>query len=223
MLGICSTELRLLVVRPTLRYLRAWSEGRENLLLGTAAQESQLGFHLKQGRRHGLGIFQIQPHTHRQIWDIYLINQPALASKIRGLASQRDFLHHPHTELTTNLRYATAIAWLIYRAAGVDKIATNDVSTLAQLWYQHFHRGPSAHVKDFKHNYYRLVEPDNKSSAKPSLPANKKQAFKTSDCAPQYTVEKAGKLPAAEERAHSVAEPRSRSAARLHDRLRPPA
>lgn len=221
MLGICSTELRLLVVRPTLRYLRAWSQGRENLLLGTAAQESQLGFHLKQGRRHGMGIFQIQPHIHRQIWDAYLINQPALASKIRGLASQRDFLHHPHTELATNLRYATAIAWLIYRAAGVDKIATGDIATLARLWYHHFHRGPSARIEDFKRNYRRLVGPDSDSGTNPAQAANKKQPLKAPDCAPQYTAEHIAELPAAAE--HPVAAPRNPPAAPLSGRLRPPA
>ncbi|SHF96863.1 hypothetical protein SAMN04487965_3026 [Microbulbifer donghaiensis] len=156
-MGICLDELRLLVIRPTLKHLRAWSQGMENLLLGTAAQESQLGFHLKQGRRHGLGIYQIQPHTHQDIWDEYLIDYPALASKVRGLASQRDFLDHPHSELTTNLRYATAIAWLIYRSARVYKVEETDVATMARLWHQHFHHGPSASARDFECSYARLV------------------------------------------------------------------
>lgn len=170
-MGICLDELRLLVVRPTLKHLRAWSAGMENLLLGTAAQESQLGFHLKQGRRHGLGIYQIQPHTHREIWDDYLIDHPALASKVRGLASQRDFLDHPHSELTTNLRYATAIAWLIYRSAGVERVEENDVGDMARLWHQHFHHGPSASARDFQCSYARLV-----SAADPT------------DSAPRYTA-----------------------------------
>ncbi|MFS1524367.1 hypothetical protein ACL7TT_09660 [Microbulbifer sp. 2304DJ12-6] len=159
-MGICLDELRLQVIRPTLQHLRAWNLGMENLLLGTAAQESQLGFHLKQGRRHGLGIYQIQPHTHREIWDHYLIDYPPLASKVRGLASQRDFLDHPHSELTTNLRYATAIAWLIYRSADVHKIKEADaanVTLMAQLWHQHFHHGPSATTQDFECSYAQLV------------------------------------------------------------------
>jgi len=39
---------------------------------------------------------------------------PDLASRIRGLASQRAFLEDPHSELATNLCYATAIAWVMY-------------------------------------------------------------------------------------------------------------
>ncbi|MCW8125222.1 hypothetical protein [Microbulbifer halophilus] len=169
-MGICLDELRQLVIRPTLKHLRNWSQGMENLLLGTAAQESQLGFHLKQGRRHGLGIYQIQPHTHREIWDDYLIHHPALASKVRGLASQRDFLDHPHNELATNLRYATAIAWLIYRSAHIYKVDENDVDTMARLWHQHFHHGPAASARDFQHSYAKLV-----SGADPT------------DSAPRYT------------------------------------
>jgi hypothetical protein len=157
-MGICLDELRTLVIRPTLKHLRAWSPGVENLLLGTAAQESQLGFHLKQGRRHGLGIYQIPPHTHREIWDNYLINHPALASKVRGLASQRDFLQHPHSELATNLRYATAIAWLIYRASGADCVEATDIRRMAYLWHQYFHHGPSASARDFVRSYGLLIK-----------------------------------------------------------------
>ncbi len=204
-MGICLDELRLFVVRPTLKQLRAWSPGMEALLLGTAAQESQLGFHLKQGRRHGMGIFQILPSTHRQIWDKYLINFPPLASKVRGLASQRDFLQHPHTELATNLRYATAIAWLIYRAAGVERVETTDLPRMAKLWKKHFHHGPSARLRDFVDSYAKLVRPS--ENALPELepePENETAAVKTAavqktdtlliedesptDSAPQYTA-----------------------------------
>ncbi|SDK69247.1 hypothetical protein [Microbulbifer yueqingensis] len=157
-MGICLDELRLLVIRPTLKHLRAWSAGMEDLLLGTAAQESQLGFHLKLGRRHGLGLYQILPHTHREIWDRYLIDHPALASKVRGLASQRDFLEHPHSELTTNLRYATAIAWLIYRAAGIERIEEGNIRAMARIWHRHFHHGPVARARDFVRSYNRMVK-----------------------------------------------------------------
>ena len=38
-----------------------------------------------------------------------------MASRIRGLASQRAFLSDPDGELQTNLGYCTAIAWLLYQ------------------------------------------------------------------------------------------------------------
>ncbi len=199
-MGICLDELRLLVVRPTLKQLRAWSPGMEALLLGTAAQESELGFHLKTGHRHGMGIFQILPSTHRQIWDKYLINFPALASKVRGLASQRDFLQHPHAELATNLRYATAIAWLIYRAAGVETVESENLPKMARLWKKHFHHGPSARLRDFVESYSALIKPDKNpspaSSAENETAAANATAVKndtllieeeSTDSAPRYT------------------------------------
>lgn len=194
-MSICLDELRLLVVRPTLKQLRAWSPGMEALLLGTAAQESELGFHLKLGRRHGMGIFQILPSTHRQIWDQYLINFPALASKVRGLASQRDFLQHPHAELTTNLRYATAIAWLVYRAAGVENVPTENLPQMAKMWLKHFHHGPSASLRDFVDSYRRLIKPEANTEAENNTAAanatavreNADQEDEPTNCAPQYT------------------------------------
>lgn len=175
----------------------------EALLLGTAAQESELGFHLKLDHRHGMGIFQILPSTHRQIWDKYLINFPALASKVRGLASQRDFLQHPHAELATNLRYATAIAWLIYRAAGVDQVESEDLPRMAKLWKKHFHHGPTAKLRDFVDSYCRLIAPaqkpaDQNNTAVADTTAVKKtdtllvepdltEQPAPTDCAPRYT------------------------------------
>ena len=169
-MGICLDEIRELVIRPTLRQLHRSSAGMENLLLGTAAQESEMGLHLKYSRRRGLGIYQIPPQSHKAVWDRYLVDHPALASKVRGLASQRDFLEHPHAELTTNLRYATAIAWLVYRAAGISEIAADDIYGMARAWHRHFHHGPSATISNFIDNYFRYVEPKKDRACVRGLP-----------------------------------------------------
>lgn len=234
-MGICIDELRLLVVRPTLKQLRAWSPGMEALLLGTAAQESELGFHLKQGSRHGMGIFQISPSTHRQIWDKYLINFPALASKVRGLASQRDFLQHPHAELATNLRYATAIAWLVYRAAGVENVENSDLPRMAKLWKKHFHHGPSASLRDFVDSYRKLINVmehsalQNKAAAVNTAAATKTDTLlvedDATDCAPQCTA--AGKTQPAPPQSpspdpHREHLPESRNRHTAQSRARPP-
>src|SRR4051812_45242515 len=110
-------DLRELVIRPTLKLLGQWSLTAENLLLGTAAQESQLGFRMQScnGASTQLGVYCISPSTHIEVWDEYLITDPEQASRLRGLASQQQFLKSPHAELITNLSYATGIAWMIYR------------------------------------------------------------------------------------------------------------
>ncbi|MGY0219021.1 hypothetical protein ACWJJH_16785 [Endozoicomonadaceae bacterium StTr2] len=158
-MGICADELRRYVVRPTLRHLGQWSQAAENLLLGTAAQESGLGFHLKQANHRALGIYQISPRMHKNVWDKYLAQDPELASKIRGLASQREFLAHPHLELATNLSYATAIAWVIYLRTGhpLPAQAAEDLNLLGRYWHRHYHSHAHGTVEAFVANYHTLI------------------------------------------------------------------
>ncbi|MTI12283.1 hypothetical protein [Sansalvadorimonas verongulae] len=158
-MGICAKELRTLVIRPTLKHLNLWSEAAENLLLGTAAQESGLGEHLKIGDHRALGIYQITPRMHRNIWDNFLATQPELASKVRGLASQHEFLNHPHAELATNLSYATAIALMVYlrRGKGLPAYSADDPERLGRYWHNNFHSKPQGTVEEFVIHYNALV------------------------------------------------------------------
>jgi len=149
-----ANDLRHLVIRDTLKYLNDWSMAAENLLLGTAAQESGLGgWH--EGRR--VGLYHITPAMHRAVWDKYLINNPPLASEIRGMAGQHSFLKSPHGELITNLKYATAIAWMVYRRSGQKLPAANNLVELGKFWHRHFHPKAQGTVADFVSNYRLLV------------------------------------------------------------------
>lgn len=110
-MGIAASELCRYVIRPTLIYLGNHSRTAESLLLGIAASQSALGSALHDRRGHGL--YRIAEPRHQALWDHYLALDPERASLVRGLASQHAFLSGPHLELTVNLRYATAIAWLL--------------------------------------------------------------------------------------------------------------
>lgn len=166
-MGICNEQLRLLVIRPALQQLGQWSDTGENLLLATAAQESQLGFHLTSPHSKGLGIYQIRPTTHRLIWDKYLVHHPDLASQVRGLASQHEFLQHPHAELTTNLRYSTVIAWLIYRRHDKPLPDNSEPEVLAKYWQRYYQRNRDAQAnrQSFIANYLRCVAPGSQANA----------------------------------------------------------
>ncbi|MCK9469695.1 MAG: hypothetical protein M0Q49_09785 [Porticoccaceae bacterium] len=134
------------------------------MLVGTAIQESGLGFSLKENRR--LGIFHISAHTHRAVWDHHLIHHPELATQVRGLAGQRAFIEDPHGELLTNLKYATAIAWCIYRKAGQALPEADDLEGLGLFWQQHFHPRSSGSANDFVRNYQDLGLPGGKRNHK---------------------------------------------------------
>lgn len=158
-MGICASELLEYVIRPTLKHLGVTSPAAETLLLGTAARESGLGYHLADCDA-GSGIYRIDAVTHRRVWDEFLAFQPDVASAVRGLASQHEFLANPHAELATNLRYATAIAWVIYLWKGAQVTGSPDLHRLGDLWRNHFRPGPHPEADDFETSYLRYVCPD---------------------------------------------------------------
>ena len=107
-------QFRLLVIRPALVRLGLWSLAAERLLLGTALAESYLAY-LKQKPGPALGLFQIEPATHFDIWRNYLRYRPRLAAKVAGLTAVFSLAHPPHERLITDLDYATVMARLVYR------------------------------------------------------------------------------------------------------------
>lgn len=113
---VTAEHLRDQVIKPTLEYMGAWTPAIESFLLNAAVSAPELG--LFCARNDGLGLFHITAAQHRDLWDRYLAFNPELASRVRGLASQRAFLTDPDSELQTNLSYCTAIAWLLHHRAG---------------------------------------------------------------------------------------------------------
>ena len=157
-MGICAEELRQWVIKPTLKRLGVYSKAAENLLLATAAQESGLGSHLKPAGQRALGIYQIHSLAHRHIWDDHLALHSEMASLVRGLASQHDFLAQPHAELATNLSYATAIAWFMYaRHDSFSLPKHSDIEALAGLWKRFYHPKSKNSTEDFCTNVNRYV------------------------------------------------------------------
>ncbi|WP_211333550.1 hypothetical protein [Sinobacterium caligoides] len=159
-MSLSAEELEHYVIRPTLSALDVESEGAVKLLLGTAALESHFSLsHSHHSMPDGLGLFQITPQAHREVWDNYLAFRPNLASKVRGLASQHHFLTSPDIELRTNLSYSTAIAWMIYQYHNETNNLPidEDVSSMGELWAQLFEHGPLQDKTTFINCYRRLV------------------------------------------------------------------
>ena len=131
-MSIYVSDLREQVIKPCLEVLGDFSETRADLLMGTAAQESIAGPGFCPDRQ-GLGIYRITIQKHYEVWYKYLIQFPDLASLVRGLASQQQFLKNPHN--------ATAIAWMIYKSKLIDVQKPTDLNNLAQLWALQFDNG----------------------------------------------------------------------------------
>src|SRR5471032_2666110 len=154
-MGIAASELCRYVIRPTLIYLGRHCATAESLLLGIAASQSALGSALHDRRGHGL--YRIAEHRHQALWDHYLALDPERASLVRGLASQHAFLSGPHLELTVNLRYATAIAWLMVEAQGLPLPADDDPLGMARIWRKTFQ--PQGRLRDFTRTWQACVAP----------------------------------------------------------------
>ena len=126
---VTAEHLRDHVIRPTLEYMGVWTPDREAFLLNATTSAPDVG--LFAANSEGLGLFNITAAQHRDLWDRYLAFNPDLASRVRGLASQRAFLSDPDSELQTNLSYCTAIAWLMQHRAGGIAQSQADETALA--------------------------------------------------------------------------------------------
>lgn len=129
-------QFREHVVQPVLRYLDPdipWSVGAENLLVGTALQESGLTYldQLAPGPGPAYGVFQMEARTFsgHLAW---LDRQPyGLQTKVRTLqASWPDGVE----QLRTNLAFAAAMCRVHYRRAPEAIPAGDDLVGLGRLW-----------------------------------------------------------------------------------------
>lgn len=104
----------------------------EQLLIGTALQESGL-VHLRQLRQGpALGLFQMEPATHEDIYESFLAYQPRLRVKL-----QRSFDCQPET-MITDLLYATCMARVHYWRVSDPLPPEGNFAAQAQYWKDHY-------------------------------------------------------------------------------------
>jgi len=126
-------QLLKYVIRPTLRDLGVWSVNAEQLVLGTACQESACGEYLVQlGNGPALGIYQMEPATHADIWRNYLPGR-ALATKVSDLAIHAGL---DADEMIGNLYYATAMCRVHYLR--VPSAIPSGLRKQAEYWKRHY-------------------------------------------------------------------------------------
>lgn len=124
------------VVRPVLQRLALWSQVAENLLVGTALQESLLTYTVQQGGGPALGYFQCEPATHDDIWNNYLKYRTTLASKVRSFIQNDDGTTPPDAKIMIdNPYYSAAMARIKYLRSPLPLPADpDDIMALANFW-----------------------------------------------------------------------------------------
>lgn len=133
---IDAAQLLTLVIRPTLKRIGLHSRAAEVLLLGTAIHESRLRY-LKQIRGPAMGLFQMEPTTHRSLWTHQLRRKKwhDLRDRIAAEAAPRPARV---SQLASNLAYATAMARAKYWFKPQPLPAWDDAAGMARYHKQHY-------------------------------------------------------------------------------------
>ena len=128
-MGLDPQQLRELVIRPTLQRLGIWSNAAEELVLGTAIQESGLHYLRQMGGGPALGLWQMERATHDDIWTNFLHYRTKLGLNVLGPYPKPD-----HNRLVWDLAYACALCRVHYLRCSEALPQTGDVEAQAAYW-----------------------------------------------------------------------------------------
>ncbi|MCU0601273.1 MAG: hypothetical protein MUC33_01270 [Desulfobacterales bacterium] len=149
-MAIHKDHLRQLI-RETLRHLEPeipYSEAAVELLMLTAAQETQLGKYLVQIKGPARGIYQVEPASERSVLAMLALRHPALHAKLMALnlavdgqdgqLTDRDIIH--------NLAYATALARCFYwlKPGPIPKAPGDQAAYYKKYWNTHLGKATEA-------------------------------------------------------------------------------
>jgi hypothetical protein len=128
-------QFRDYIVAPAITRIGACSRSAEQLLMGTALAESGL-VHIQQtGGGPALGVFQMEPATHDDIWENFLRFKPGLLNDLKGLTMRDMDLHE---QLRGNLFYAAAMCRIHYLRVREPLPAPDDWPGFAAYWKDHY-------------------------------------------------------------------------------------
>ena len=129
--------------------------------MGTITQESRAQYIKQLGNGPALGLVQMEPATHNDIWEHFLRYKDSLAERIIHLASvgSLDGSRTPaSTELITNVAYAVAMCRVHYYRRPEALPDANDIEALGRYWKQHYNtvKGKGT-VEEFVENFPREI------------------------------------------------------------------
>lgn len=162
-MGIRARHLRGRVIRPALLFVGLHSDAAEELLLGTACQESHCGEYLEQlGGGPAIGVWQMEPATHDDIWRNFLRYRPGLGSLVAMLACAR---HQGSGDVRVRaealsgcLEYAAVMARIQYLRDPAPLPAAGDIPAQAAMWKRVYNtaRG-KGEIAEYLGNWDRFV------------------------------------------------------------------
>lgn len=131
-------QLREHIIWPVLEDMGLASESAVELLILTAATESHMGKYIKQVRGPALGIYQMEPQSHDDVWENFLHYKADLSAKVRKWELEQAFPYDNSYQMAGNLYYATAMARVFYLRFDKRLPDHNDIEGLAQYWKKYW-------------------------------------------------------------------------------------
>lgn len=158
-------RLLLLVIRPTLATLKLNGLAAEQLVLGTAIQESQLRWRRQLGGGPALGLWQCEPATHQDIWDNYLRYKRSLALRIWSLAPDPEPLRWdvpPRAlRLVMDDAYACALCRIHYLRVPAPLPGADDLEAQAAYWKRWYNTpAGKGQPEEYREKWGRFVTPE---------------------------------------------------------------
>ena len=147
-------QFRTLVVEPTLRRIEMHSPAAENLLVGTAIQESRITYLRQVGGGPALGLFQMEPATYDDI-ERYLARRTDIAARLTPLRSDWP---SGADQLVGNIPYAVSLARVKFWMDPNPLPAANDIDGLGATWKRVYNTaGGAGTAEEWAENYRRYA------------------------------------------------------------------
>jgi len=125
------------VVKPALKAVGMYSFAAEQLMVGTAAVESNLHFLRQWPSGPALGLFQMESATYQWLVGEYLDRKPEIRAKFLRLTTTGDRFPDPE-EMIWNMRFAAAMCRLRYWVVPEALPDGDDVMALGEYWKTHY-------------------------------------------------------------------------------------
>lgn len=120
------------LITAVLKEAGMYSDSAVELLMLTAAVESQLGTYLTQINGPARGVFQMEPATEKDLWRNYLEYQEATAKTVSRYDSAGA------DDLYWNLGYQIILARVHYLRVSEALPPADDVVALAKYWKKYY-------------------------------------------------------------------------------------
>ena len=153
-------QLQKEIILPALYRLSDWTNKHMcdthaiMLLMGTCAQESQMGRYLKQINGPACGIYQMEPKTYLDVWNRSMIRFPELKIHLSSVYGGGQFTYH---RLVEDLSYATIFCRLFYYLIPKSLPSAYDVNAIGNFWKTYYNtKHGKGTVEEFVKNFYHF-------------------------------------------------------------------